>query len=215
MKDRITSQSGPLKQVYLVSRLTVIYPVSPHHQGILMASLQDQLLKAGLVDKNKANKANKEKQKKAKAARGSGATITNEASAAAQREQAKKAERDRQLNLKKQRESIQKAVTAQIIQLVEMNRLDTGNGEIDYSFIFDNKVKKINLSEELKDQLVAGRLAIVTIVKNQQRKYEIVPAQVAEKIAQRDTSCIVQLNEKEDSDDDAYADYKIPDDLMW
>ena len=145
MKDRITSQSGPLKQVNLVSRLTVIYPVSPHHQSVLMASLQDQLLKAGLVDKNKANKANKEKQKKAKAARGSGATITNETSAAAQREQAKKTERDRQLNLKKQRESIRKAVSAQIIQLVEMNRLDSGNDEIAYSFVFENKVKKIKV----------------------------------------------------------------------
>jgi hypothetical protein len=183
----------------------------------LMASLQDQLLKAGLVNKNRANKAKKEKQKKAKAARGSGAVISNEVSAAAQREQAKKIERDRQLNLQKQKESSLKAVAAQIIQLVEMNRLDTSDGDIGYSFVYDNKVKKIILNEELKNQLVAGRLAIVTIVKNQLRKFEIVPAPVAEKIAQRDESCIVQLNEKigAEGEDDAYADYKIPDDLMW
>jgi len=183
----------------------------------LMASLQDQLLKAGLVDKNRANKAKKEKQKKAKAARGSGAVIPNEVSAAAQREQAKKIERDRQLNLQKQKESSLKAVAAQIIQLVEMNRLDTSDGDIGYSFVYDNRVKKINLNEELKNQLIAGRLAIVTIVKNQLRKFEIVPAPVAEKIAQRDESCIVQLNEKigAEGEDDAYADYKIPDDLMW
>jgi len=183
----------------------------------LMASLQDQLLKAGLVDKNRANKAKKEKQKKAKAARGSGAVISNEVSAAAQREQAKKIERDRQLNLQKQNESSLKAVAAQIIQLVEMNRLDTSDGDIGYSFVYDNRVKKIILNEELKNQLIAGRLAIVTIVKNQLRKFEIVPAPVAEKIAQRDESCIVQLNEKigAEGEDDAYADYKIPDDLMW
>jgi len=183
----------------------------------LMASLQDQLLKAGLVDKNRANKAKKEKQKKAKAARASGAVISNEVSAAAQREQAKKIERDRQLNLQKQKESSLKAVAAQIIQLVEMNRLNTSDGDIGYSFVYDNKVKKIILNEELKNQLIAGRLAIVTIVKNQLRKFEIVPAPVAEKIAQRDESCIVQLNEKigAEGEDDAYADYKIPDDLMW
>lgn len=182
-----------------------------------MASLQDQLLKAGLVDKNRANKAKKEKQKKAKAARASGAVISNEVSAAAQREQAKKIERDRQLNLQKQKESSLKAVAAQIIQLVEMNRLDTSDGDIGYSFVYDNRVKKIILNEELKNQLIAGRLAIVTIVKNQLRKFEIVPAPVAEKIAQRDESCIVQLNEKigAEGEDDAYADYKIPDDLMW
>jgi uncharacterized protein YaiL (DUF2058 family) len=182
-----------------------------------MASLQDQLLKAGLVDKNRANKAKKEKQKKVKAARGSGATISSEVSAATQREQAKKIERDRELNLQKQKESSLKAVTAQIIQLVEMNRLDTSNGDIAYSFVFDNKVKKIYLSEELKYQLVAGRLAIVTILKNGQRRFELVPAPVAEKIAQRDESCVVQLNEKivAEGEDDAYSDYKIPDDLMW
>ncbi|RLA12560.1 MAG: DUF2058 domain-containing protein, partial [Gammaproteobacteria bacterium] len=108
-----------------------------------MASLQDQLLKAGLVDKNKANKAKKEKQKKVRAARGSGTSISNEASVAAQREQAKKTKLDRELNIQKQKKSSLKAVTAQIIQLVEMNRLDTDNGDIAYSFIFDNKVKKI------------------------------------------------------------------------
>ena len=182
-----------------------------------MASLQDQLLKAGLVDKNRANKAKKEKQKKVKAARGSGAAISSEVSAVAQREQAKKAERDRELNLQKQKASSLKAVTAQINQLVEMNRLDTSDGEIAYSFVFDNKVKKIHLGEELKSQLLAGRLAIVTIVKNKQRKFELVPAPVAEKIAQRDDSCVVQLNKKVETDgeDDAYAEYKIPDDLMW
>ena len=184
-----------------------------------MASLQDQLLKAGLVDKNRANKAKKENQKKVKAARGSGATISSEVSAATQREQAKKVERDRELNLQRQKESSLKAITAQIIQLVEINRLDTSNGEIAYSFVFDNKVKKIYLGEETKDQLVTGRLAIVTIVKNNQRKFELVPAPVAEKIAQRDDSCVVQLNEKVgaegEEDDNAYAEYKIPDDLMW
>jgi len=182
-----------------------------------MASLQDQLLKAGLVDKNRANKAKKEKQKKVKAARGSGAAISNEVSALAQQELAKKVERDRELNLLRQKQSSLKAITAQIVQLVEMNRLDTSDGEIAYSFVFDNKVKKMYLGEELKNQLLAGRLAIVTIMKNKQRKFELVPAPVAEKIAQRDDSCVVQLNEKVETEgeDDPYADYKIPDDLMW
>jgi len=95
-----------------------------------MASLQDQLLKAGLVDKNKANKSKKEKQKKARLARNSGTNITNETAIAAKREQEKKVERDRELNLQRQKESNQKAVAAQIIQLVEMNRLDSDNEEI-------------------------------------------------------------------------------------
>ncbi len=182
-----------------------------------MASLQDQLLKAGLVDKGKVNKAKKESQKKARVARSSGASMLSEASTAARSQQAKRIVRDRALNIEKQKQLDEKAVVAQIKQLIEMNRLDTGDGEIAYSFVYQNKVKKIHLSPELRDRLSRGQLAIVTMLKNRDRKFEIVPAPVAAKIAQRDVSYLVQLNDKVDQDenDDAYAAYKIPDDLMW
>jgi uncharacterized protein YaiL (DUF2058 family) len=183
-----------------------------------MASLQDQLLKAGLVNKNKANRAKKETRKKARVARNSGASMVNEATAAARTQQAKRIERDRELNIKKQQELDRKAVIAQIKQLIEMNRLDTGNGEIAYSFVYQNKVKKVQLGQELKHRLSRGQLAIVTILINGVRKFEIVPAPVAAKIAQRDMSYLVQLNDKVgqgENEDDDYAAYKIPDDLMW
>src|SRR5210317_2583476 len=86
-----------------------------------MASLQDQLLKAGLVDKNKANKVRKEKQKKARANRHSGAKSADEVKLAAQQELARKAERDRELNRRKQLDAENRAVQAQIRQLVQMN----------------------------------------------------------------------------------------------
>ena len=40
---------------------------------------------------------------------------------------------------------------------------------------------------------------------------------VAEKIMQRDASCIVSdaTTRLETEEDDPYADYKVPDDLMW
>ena len=47
-----------------------------------MASLQDQLLKAGLIDKNRAHKANKDRQKQANLVRKSGAKTDNEPDAA-------------------------------------------------------------------------------------------------------------------------------------
>lgn len=183
-----------------------------------MASLQDQLLKAGLVDKNRAKKANKDKQKQTNFARKTGRITVNEAKVSAQQKQVRKAERDRELNLKKQIASNQKAIAAQIIQLIEINKLDRDQGEIPYSFVYENKVKNIVVTESLKNQLTQGRLAIVTLLVNKDRKFEIVPAPVAEKIAQRDTECVVQLNEKvntEENEDDLYADYQIPDDLTW
>ncbi|MEG7486685.1 DUF2058 family protein, partial [Enterobacter hormaechei] len=48
--------------------------------------------------------------------------------------------------------------------------------------------------------------------------YAIIPAVVADKIAQRDADSIVlnsALSQEEQDEDDPYADFKIPDDLMW
>jgi uncharacterized protein YaiL (DUF2058 family) len=183
-----------------------------------MESLQEQLLKAGLVDKNRANKAKKDKQKKSKVARHTGAKITNKEKSVAQQEQAKRVERDRELNQQKQKQVEKKAIFAQIRQLIDLNKLDKGNGDIAYSFVYKNKVMKIYVTDEIKQQLSQGRLAIVRLVLKSERLFEIVPAAIAEKIAQRDANSVVQINEKTDlgkDDDDPYADYQIPDDLTW
>ena len=183
-----------------------------------MASLQDQLLKAGLIDKNKARKANKDRQKQANLVRKSGARADNETKVLAQQEHAKKLARDRELNLQKQQASNQKAIAAQVKQLIVMNKLDRNQDEIAYSFIYQNKVKNIGVTEEQKNQLTLGRLAIVTLLLNKMRGFEIVPAPVAEKIAQRDVDSVVHLNQKvelEENENDPYADFQIPDDLIW
>ncbi|MFT5656842.1 MAG: hypothetical protein ACI9KN_000111 [Gammaproteobacteria bacterium] len=183
-----------------------------------MASLQDQLLKAGIIDKNKAKKVKNDQHKQAKTTRKMGGKTVNEAKAAVLTEQAKKLERDRALNMKKQQEANQKAVVAQIKQLIDLNKIDGSKGDIHYSFVYASKVKNIYVTEELRDHLSQGQLAIVSLLENKNQKFEIVPAAVAEKIAQRDSQYIVQLNDKHSSDkieDDAYADYQIPDDLMW
>ena len=183
-----------------------------------MASLADQLLKAGLVDKNKANKAKKEKQKQANSSRKGGAKITNEAQLAAQKERDRKLERDRELNRQKQSQSNQKALLAQIKQLIEMNRVDKADGDIDYSFLHEDKVKKIQVTEAMQKQLSLGRLAIVTFAHDGLNQYELVPYAIAEKITQRDAKSVVQINEASTDaadGDDPYADYQIPDDLMW
>ncbi|MCP4430396.1 MAG: DUF2058 domain-containing protein [Gammaproteobacteria bacterium] len=183
-----------------------------------MASLQDQLLKAGLVDKNKANKVKKEKQKKANANRRGGGEAGDQIKQAAQLEQSKKVERDRELNKQKQAEANRKAVQAQIRQLVQINRIDREGGELAYSFVDRGKVKNLYIDEHLQKQLSLGRLAIVSITTKGKLGYELVPTGIAEKIAERDSSYVVQIlksEEAETEDDDPYAAYQIPDDLMW
>jgi uncharacterized protein YaiL (DUF2058 family) len=67
------------------------------------------------------------------------------------------------------------------------------------------------VSDELRDRIVAGRAVIVQLAKT----YEVVPAAVAEKIAQRDKQRLIYLDDVVQVVDDEYADYQIPDDLMW
>jgi len=45
---------------------------------------------------------------------------------------------------------------------------------------------------------------------------ELVPRVIADKIAERDASLVVQVKKAAEVDpDDPYAAYQIPDDLMW
>ncbi|MCZ6488174.1 MAG: DUF2058 family protein, partial [Gammaproteobacteria bacterium] len=118
----------------------------------------------------------------------------------------------------KQKQVEQKAVVAQIKQLITLNKVDRGTGEIAYSFVYKNRVRKIYVTDTIKQQLSLGRLAIVRLVLKSETLFEIVPAAVAVKIAQRDEQLVVQLNlatDKSENQDDQYADYQIPDDLTW
>lgn len=178
-----------------------------------MASLQDQLLKAGLADEKKAKAIRSEKRKQRKQ-QPKGAVQVNEAEIRARKAREEKAERDRQLNLQRQKEAEKKAIQAQIRQLVETNRLDRSRGETSYQFVDGKKIKKILVDDTMVDQLSRGRLAVVRIDEN----YDVVPEKVARKIMERDEGAVVVLHDRKQDDqgeDDPYAGYEIPDDLMW
>ena len=181
-----------------------------------MASLQDQLLKAGLVDKKTAKQIDKDKRKQKKVANKSSAPQVDETKLAAERARAEKAERDRALNAQRQAAAQQKAIAAQIKQLIERNKQPKGaNGKDDvaYHFTFEKKVKKIYVSSAVQEHLTAGRLLIV----GEGEHFELVPKVVAEKIAERNPNMVVQPPEGSTAvdEDDPYAEYQIPDDLMW
>lgn len=179
-----------------------------------MGSLQDQLLKAGLIDQKKAKKATKEKRKNEKVQRKSKIKQTDESKVLAQQARAEKVDKDRQLNLEREKNLQQKAIAAQVKQLIAMNKLPKGQGEVPFNFSHHKKIKKLLVSEQISNQLTRGLLAIVFIDDD----YEIIPRIVADKISQRDESHIVLRNDPAselEDEDDPYADYKIPDDLMW
>lgn len=178
-------------------------------------SLFEQLKKSGLVDKNKAQKVKQSqyKNKKQKTPKGA-ATQVDEAKLLAQKAHAEKVERDRQLNQQQKAEAERKAIAAQIKQLIESNCVEERDGDIAYNFTDANVVKRIYVSQQIHTHLTTGRLAIAKLGE----RYELVPMPVAEKIKQRDEQCIIMSEhaaEPELDEDDPYAGYKIPDDLMW
>jgi uncharacterized protein YaiL (DUF2058 family) len=178
-----------------------------------MVSLQEQFLKAGLVDKNKVKQANQDKSKQKKVERRTGTQSVDEVRLAALETQRKNAERARELNAQRDAAATQKAIMAQIAQMVQQNRQGKGNGDIAYNFTHDNKIERIYVSAAVQGHLMAGRLVIV----RQGANTELVPRVIADKIAERDASLVVRVNKPstEVDADDPYAAYQIPDDLMW
>ncbi|GAB3382085.1 DUF2058 domain-containing protein [Massilia agri] len=186
-----------------------------------MVSLQEQLLKAGLVDKKKVQKVNQDKSKQKKIERRTGAESVNESREAALEMQRKNAERARELNAQRDAQAAQKAVRAQIAQLVQVNRQPRagsgkgGKGDIAYNFTHGSKIERIYVSEQVQQHLVAGRLVIVFLNGN----YELVPKVIGEKIAERDPASVIQVKRSEAApqteEEDPYADFKIPDDFTW
>lgn len=175
-------------------------------------SLQEQLLKAGLVTSKKMDKVQRTAKKSRVQAR--------EARAAVEDNKKAQAERDKQLSEQQKQAALSKEHKAQVKQLIEMNKIEIAKGNIDFNFTDNNVIKKIAVDKPTQAQLISGRLAIARLVvdNNGESKYAIIPAVVADKIAQRDANSIVlnsALSQEEQDEEDPYADFKVPDDLMW
>ena len=178
-------------------------------------SLQEQLLKSGLVSSSKAKSIKTEKHKQVQQQRHHKVEVVDEVKLLAQQAQAEKSERDRALNQLQQAQAQQKEVQAQIKQMIEQNivPIDTRNAEIAYHFTDTNKVKTLYVNENLRDQLAKGKLAIVKA----ESGYALVSREIAQKIKERDDKRVLAWNEPKSESviDDPYAAYEIPDDLMW
>ena len=176
-------------------------------------SLRDQLLKAGLVSEKQAKQAGKQKQKQERLEKKGQVEKDDSQRQAALAAQAEKIERDRELNRQQQEKAEQKARTAQIKQLIERSRLPKLTTDDYYNFVDDKKVKRISVNDLMRDKLSRGSLAIV----RHGGAYEIIPRDAAVKIQERDPRRIVLLNTptEEADEDDPYAAYNVPDDLMW
>lgn len=175
-------------------------------------TLQEQMLKAGLVTSKKMAKVQRTAKKSRVQAR--------EAREAVEENKKAQLERDKLLSEQQKQATLSKEYKAQVKQLIEMNRITIAKGDISFNFTDNNLIKKVTVDKLTQAQLISGRLAIARLVVDNSAEsvYAIIPAIVADKIAQRDASSIVlhsALSQEEQDEDDPYADFKVPDDLMW
>ncbi len=177
---------------------------------------QDQLLKAGLVNKKQVNKANQEKARSNKKQRQLKEKVVDEVKLKIQQAAQEKAKRDKALNQKKQEQAKNKAISSEINQLISNNCIERDEScDISYNFEHRKKVNRIYVNTEMKQQIVLGKLGIARI----DGRYELVPLSIAEKIRQRNKKRVLifdqEQEDKHTDENDPYSDYQIPDDLTW
>jgi len=175
--------------------------------------LQEQLLKAGLVNKTKAAQVVRE-QTKQRHSKSPTAPATEQVDT--QRLQTERAERDRAIAAERNAQARASEQRVQVCQIVESHKMKR-EGEIAYRFTDGEAIKSLLVNEPLRAQLAAGTLVIV----RHDQGYELLPRIAAEKVYARDDSMIVldhgrQGESAAESDDDAfYKQFEVPDDLVW
>lgn len=208
-------------------------------------SLRDQLLQAGLISEKQAKEAEKKsqhsQQRRPDAARNEGRKGPGGGrppharpqdrphSNAPQQEQRRRAEEARRQAAEKaqaaaatqsqereqqEREKAErKARRAEIKQLIEQHRLKKPDSDDRYNFLDGNRIRRISVDPALRSGLGEGKLLIV----RNEGRYEIVPAEIAERIRVLDERSVMGTvtADQQIDENDPYKDYVVPDDLMW
>ena len=176
----------------------------------MATSLRDQLLQAGLANERQAKEVERQltQQQRQLQQRPKGKRDTAlPGQLAAQQAQLAKIARDRELSRQVTLQADKKAIHAQIAQLIDQNRLPRAQTEERYNFIDGNKVCHIPADRSLRERLARGEIAIV----RRNGGYELVPAETANRIRERDESAVIECRAAQG----AATDDGVPEDLMW
>jgi uncharacterized protein YaiL (DUF2058 family) len=175
-------------------------------------ALQAQLLKAGLVDNKKAKKLSKQAQHEQR----TGESKDAELRAKIEQDKQLKLSKDQLLDQEKQRQLNERALQAAIIQMIQQHKIRDTDGDAVYQFIDEAKIKKLYINQQVYNALVSGSLVIA----KDQEQYAFLPKALAERINEKMLGFIVvnnteSQNNQTTDEEDPYAAYVIPDDLMW
>ena len=178
--------------------------------------LQEQLLKAGLVKKSKVAEV---ARAHTKARHAKGQTGPNEIQIQAEQARAEKVERDRALAAERKAQARVTELRAQARQIIEDKKVPRV-GESGYRFTADGAIRTLLVDEDLRKKLASGVLVIARLGD----RYELLPREAGNKVRERDSSMIVldhgqhtnaETTAGSAEDDAYYAQFEVPDDLVW
>ncbi len=184
-------------------------------------SLQDQLIKAGLASEEQVNRARAPKPKKRKPKPGQGRKpiVRNKAVAGPAAATPNPTPTPTPTTVTSRpttkpfdwREA--KAQKAQATELIKKHKLNQSDADIRHNFTKGNRVKQVYVTAQQRDEIIDGRLAVAIA---DDRAY-VIPLETAVKLRMLSPKTFVLVNEpkKAPDDSDPYAEYEVPDDLLW
>jgi uncharacterized protein YaiL (DUF2058 family) len=179
-------------------------------------SLREQLLAAGFVSKKQVEKVNREQYRQAPKQKSKQPPAPTPEQQRLEQARIAKAARDQELNRQRQENAEMKARWAQIKQLIEQHKLPKIEGEdyLTFNFIDRGKVRRIAVDAQRREKITGGELTIARC----EGRYEVVPAEIGQRIRERHEKAVVVLGATEPAnpdENDPYKDFVVPDDLTW
>ncbi|MCF6177945.1 MAG: DUF2058 domain-containing protein [Geopsychrobacter sp.] len=167
-------------------------------------SLQEQLLKAGLVDKKQMKKADHEKRVKHKKKRKAGGSFEDRDKLRLRQQQAERAQHDLALNTERNQQAQRKADQAAVQQLITANHLAVEEGDVAYHYVDTaGKIKRILIQQDVADKLSNGRLGLAISA----GELVLISAETVNKILHRDRDALVAYNDPTQEEDEYPTDW--------
>ena len=166
-------------------------------------SLQEQLLKAGLVDKKQIKKADHEKRVKNKKKRKVGDSFEDKDKLRLQQQQAERAAQDQKLNAERNQQLQRKADLAAAQQLIEANQLTLEEGDVGYHYVAGGQIKRILVTQDTADKLAEGRVGLAM----HKDALVLVTVDTVKKVLQRDKEAILAYNDPTQVEDEYPSDW--------
>ena len=165
----------------------------------MRGSLQDQLLKAGLVKDKPATKAKKRPKSKANPAKSTKNRVAKENT------QKQKPLADNELD---------KPVKLEIKSLLKENRINSKEGETPFNYAIGSQIKRCYITEAQLSKIHSGEVSIV----NWNDRSYLIPSSLISQLKSLHPFLrffSIEANDVQDKQEDEYKDHPIPDDLNW